>query len=56
MQEADDVERYPLGAPIRPESEPESSDGEWVPIPDSPFLERNTVTGKWRNVRPTPAG
>lgn len=49
---ADDVERYPFGAPIRPAPEP--PEGRWLPVPDSPHIERNTATGRMRNVRPTP--
>jgi hypothetical protein len=54
MQAADDVDRHPLGAPIRPEkAEPVE---EWRALdPSKPWIQTNSVTGKMRNVRPTPA-
>lgn len=44
----------PLGRPLnRPPAEPD--EGRWVPVdPATPHIERNTVTGRYRNVRPTP--
>lgn len=58
MRSPDDLNRDPppppLGRPInRPEPEP--PEGRWVPLPDAPHIERNTATGRMRNVRPPPA-
>ena len=47
-------ERYPLGAPIRPEP-PTDVDGDWRALdPDKPWIQTDVRTGRMRNVRPTP--
>lgn len=47
--------RYPLGAPVRPEKPDREAHGEWVADdPGKPNIQRNTRTGKLRNVAPTP--
>lgn len=52
MSQADDLEPYPLGAPVKPAPEPVQ---EWVPVdPATPWIQRSLVTGRWRNIRPPP--
>lgn len=49
----DDGPQAPLGRPVnRPAPVPD--DGRWVPVDGSPHTQRNTATGRMRNVRPTP--
>lgn len=44
---------YELGPPIRPE--PVEPVERWEPVdPRNPYIQRNTVTGKLRNVEPPP--
>jgi hypothetical protein len=56
MRTTDDMTQQrqaPLGEPIRPDAEP--AEGRWVPVPGAgSHMERNTVTGQWRNTRPAP--
>ena len=53
MPQTDDVERYPFGAPIRPE--PANPAGEWRALdPSKPWIETNTKTGQMRNIKPEP--
>lgn len=43
----------PLGAPIKRDDKPDAD--RWEPLPGSPGVEVNTVTGKWRtNIAPPP--
>lgn len=54
-QTADDVTPHPLGAPVNRPGPQEPPEGRWVPVdPARPYMQRNTVTGQWRNVRPAP--
>lgn len=56
MRTTDDLtpeRQAPLGAPVNRPS-PEPPEGRWLPVPDSPHIERNTATGRMRNVRPEP--
>lgn len=55
-QDANDLTApQPLGRPVNRAGPPEPPEGRWVPVPGAgPYIERNTVTGRWRNVRPPP--
>lgn len=55
MPQTDDVASHPLGAPVNRPGPQEPPEGRWVPVPGAgPYMQRNTVTGQWRNVRPAP--
>lgn len=43
----------PLGEKVAPKK---PADPEWVPVPDSPNVERNVVTGRVRTAIPLPKG
>lgn len=46
---------HPLGRPVNRAGPQEPNEGRWEPVPGAgPFIERNTATGLWRNVRPPP--
>lgn len=57
MPDADDLTGtgHPLGRPTN-RGTPAPPDGHWEAVPDAgPYIQRNTATGLWRNVRPPPA-
>lgn len=57
MQAADDLTggSHPLGRPTNRPDATEPDAGTWEPVPGAgPYIQRNTVTGLWRNVRHAP--